>query len=376
MRRLCIYVIYDVQKKINPYIVTALSEIKKFVDDIVVVCNFGDKATDTSNIEQYTNEVYFRENIGFDAGAYKDAICHYIGKKKLHEYNELLLTNDTYFAPLYPFDEMFEMMENVECDFWGMTMHPGGYIESIGSFGKHIQSFFLVFRENVLKSRVFFLFWENLECAKTKDYTIRNYEIGINKCLTNSGFVGVSYLEQRGFLYTGPENINPYSSLSLELIKDYRIPMIKKTNFYGSNRWLVNAFKAYDYISRYTDYDTLLIEQYVREYQRKGFFGTYYDFETMEQFVSTHDKIYIYGAGKWGNILSEYFEYRRWSYEDIIVTHSNQLSLTEFRDITVGENDGIVIALAHKKDCDEVKEYIGCACREDQIFTPCYVNNE
>lgn len=74
MKRLCIYVIYDKQQKINPYIEAVLKEIKKFVADIIVVCNFDRIMSGEDILHRYASKVYFRYNIGYDAGAYKDAL--------------------------------------------------------------------------------------------------------------------------------------------------------------------------------------------------------------------------------------------------------------------------------------------------------------
>lgn len=57
MKRLCIYAIYNKQQKINPYIEAVLRELKKFVDDIIVVCNFDGIAEGGEYIRPYATKV-------------------------------------------------------------------------------------------------------------------------------------------------------------------------------------------------------------------------------------------------------------------------------------------------------------------------------
>lgn len=368
----CIYVIYDVQSVINPYIGEVLREILRFVKDIYVICNFPQLKKGLEYVAPYTEKVCFRENVGYDSGAYKDAIVDFIGIDALNQYDELLLTNDTYFAPIYPFDDMFSTMEDTECDFWGVTRHQGGFDADVGEFGSHIQSYFLCFKKKVFHSEAFRIFWEKYEYPNNKGEAIDRFELGINRCLLEHGFIGKAYTDVSDPPFLAEYGFNPYTRYALKMIRDHRIPMIKKTVFFGKNPYLISALRALEYIRDSTAYDSNLIKNYINEYQNKGLIGPYFDFREMDQFVIRHKRIYIYGAGVWGHIVADYLSNRDLTFESYLVTNPNNENEVAFADIKVERTDGIIIAQEYKEICDNIRDYIGCKVDDDQIFTPCY----
>ena len=379
MKRACIYVVFDKQKKINPYIRLVLSELIKFASDIYVVCNFDEILSGLDYIKPFVKSINCRNNVGFDAGAYKEMLNEVIGWDRILQYDELILTNDTYFAPIYPFDDMFRTMQKTDCDYWGMTRHPKGFLDGYGIFEEHIQSYFLCFKRDVVHNEKFKLFWTEFKLGDDKNSTIAGFELGINSCLTRMGYIGKAYMDQKPDFNIEIENANPYSRYAYELIRDAKMPIIKKTNFYGKNRWLMNTFEAADFIDKNTDYDMCLIWDYVDEYQKKGLMGPYYDFEDMESFVKSHKKIYIYGAGIWGEITAGYFKRKNWQFVCFLTTTDGEGEMAGkpirlFSETEIYDDDGIIIAQEFKENCDEIIEYMGDSYKS-QIFTPCYSEN-
>ena len=105
-----------------------------------------------------------RENVGFDVWGYKEAI-EKIGFDKLAEYDEVILLNYTFFAPIFPFSELFEWSEKQDVDFWGISDHaeikPNPYTGT-GILPKHIQSHFIAIRKSLLVSHEFQDYWKNM----------------------------------------------------------------------------------------------------------------------------------------------------------------------------------------------------------------------
>ena len=93
MKRICIYLTYDKQKIADKYIGFMLKELRTCVEFLVVVCNTPFIAEGRENLEAYADAVFYRENTGFDAGGYKDALCHLIGWDKVLAFDELVLVN-------------------------------------------------------------------------------------------------------------------------------------------------------------------------------------------------------------------------------------------------------------------------------------------
>ena len=93
MKRICIYLTYDKEGIIDKYIGYMLKELKTCVTNLVVVCNEIEVAKGKDILEEYADAIFYRENIGFDAGGFKDALCGFLGWKKVFQYDELVLVN-------------------------------------------------------------------------------------------------------------------------------------------------------------------------------------------------------------------------------------------------------------------------------------------
>lgn len=107
MKRLGIYLVYDNENIINPYIEYMLKELKTCLSHPVVVCNMGKVDHGKEILEQYGDEIFFRDNIGFDAGGFKDALCSFLGWEKVLQYEELVLVNDSMYGPFCPHERDF-----------------------------------------------------------------------------------------------------------------------------------------------------------------------------------------------------------------------------------------------------------------------------
>ncbi len=378
MKRLCIYVVYDIQQKINLYIQEVLREIKKYSTDIIVVCNFEKIFSGEEYLKPDAKEILCRKNKGLDAGAYKDVMMNLLSREYLESFDELILANDTFFAPIFSFYEMFDVMTNYSCDFWGITENSKGFSEIIGEYNSHIQSYFIVLKRSALQSDAFRKFWEEYEPSDDKNETIKNFEIGINRCLENAGLRGISYLRVTNkYDIDESENTNFYNKYAYELLHYLHIPIIKKANFQGKNQYLINSIKALRYIKESTEYDERLITSYIEEYQCKGLFGPYFDFKQLGIFVSKYNRIYVYGAGVWGNNIKDYFELMGWSIEAFLVTDlaDKKIMIRDaklFSDVKIAKTDGVIIAQEKEEVCNIIKQYIGEYVGMEQIFTPKY----
>ena len=142
--RYAIFVFYDRDGIVDEYNYVLLHEIKKYVKKLLIICNGDVNENGISGLNQYADEVIVRPNKGFDITAYKLGIFNekYL---ELVKYDEVIIFNNTFFGPLYPFSEMFDYMNQKDIDFWGMTefhevpFDPFGTIK-YGYIPKHIQS--------------------------------------------------------------------------------------------------------------------------------------------------------------------------------------------------------------------------------------------
>ncbi len=119
-KRLCIYFIYDKDGIIDDYIIYQLKDMKKNVLFLHCVINGTLTKEGKEKLEAIADEVFERENKGNDIGAYKAALEH-IGWDTINLYDELILTNNTCFGPVYPFREVFDWAKRQDIELWGLT---------------------------------------------------------------------------------------------------------------------------------------------------------------------------------------------------------------------------------------------------------------
>ena len=84
-----------------------LSELRDCTDELIVVCNETDIKHGKGLLEEYADAIYYRENIGFDAGGFKDALCSFVGWDKVSEFDELCWSTTPYSAHLKRWKKYF-----------------------------------------------------------------------------------------------------------------------------------------------------------------------------------------------------------------------------------------------------------------------------
>lgn len=266
-KRLGIFCSYDSEGIIDDYILFLLQDMKKNLSHLAIICNGILTPEGKRRLETITDDVVVRDNIGFDMEAWRQGIL----QKNLAEYDELVLFNDSFYGPLYPFSEVFDKMdaEKSDSDFWGLTIHgqmpdelklcPYGYIP------EHIQSYFLVIRKKMLHSYEFLEYWQNLQTPENFQEAIRLNEVCFTRVFLDKGFSYDVYCDTRKLEEKYNVNID-HSLIDVErLLKEYHCPVIKKKVFmtkrfhnlretYGDE-----ARRALHYISENTDYNLDLI---------------------------------------------------------------------------------------------------------------------
>ena len=263
MKRLCVFVTYDAQNRLDSYIGYMLRELRQAAGDLVVVCNCQ-YITGLSDIQPYADKIYVRENIGFDAGGFKDALCTYIGWDKIKEYDELLLVNDSLFGPFCPITDIFDEMDKRECDFWGLSACRVRLQMSHTSFApEHIQSFFLVFRSKLLHAPIFESFWESMPYYSTYTEIVNQYEIYLTDFFSKAGYSYDCYADaEANFTSNEKNNFNQYWWLPNELVRKRNFPFLKKKSIDHnslSQQTQETIPLVFDYIKNETNYDINLI---------------------------------------------------------------------------------------------------------------------
>lgn len=270
-RRLAIYATYDKEGKIDDYIFYCLNELKKIVRDIVVVSNNKILSNDRSRLS-FVESIYERDDEGFDMGGFAHVINILFEQHEIEKYEEIIFMNDSVFGPVYPFSEMFSIMNQREdIDFWGITKR--GISDFDGGdeiYPEHIQLYFYVVRKRMLHSQEFCDYWKYIP-SKVTDFrsAILNYEFEFTKYFEDKGYKWDVYCHADNYMTDNPKlNLSPYHYCSYQLIKDMRCPLLKRKLFTGdfiegkySDKSDLN--KTISYIEKYTDYNVDLIWSHI-----------------------------------------------------------------------------------------------------------------
>ena len=120
--RCVVFLFYDKDGIVDQYVLDMLDDLRENAAFVYVAVNGVITPEGRARLARHSDEVFCRVNAGFDVGGYRDAIFN-LGFRELAKYDELVLMNYTFFAPLYPFREMFETMNPKDLDFWGITKH-------------------------------------------------------------------------------------------------------------------------------------------------------------------------------------------------------------------------------------------------------------
>lgn len=364
MKRFCIFVTYDIENIADDYIGHMLQEMRKVTDFLVVVCNYGHIARGMENIQSYADKIFYRENKGFDVGAYKEVLCQYLNWDEVCKYDELVLINDSFYGPFYSFEDLFERIEDMDIDYWGLTRSPKGKLELANGceYSSHIQSYFFAFRRNVLINKEFRLFWENMELPLSFSQAIISYEFGLNQLLQDIGFLEMTVMDMHEFNIA--ENENPYLAYPYELIRDAKIPIFKRKSLSLRNKRFDNVIEALKYIENESNYDINLIFNHLSR------IGKGVSIIGLDRFYATYKKIYIYGAGLYGRNLAKYFAYKGWVFEKFLVTRLEKASeeCISFDNANITKNDGIIIAVGDENEFMDILKLVQKRCSKNQIF--------
>ena len=278
VRRAGIFVFFDRDGIVDRYVKYLLNDLRKNLDYLVIICNGKITVDGREELQLLCDEFYARENIGLDAGAFKDGFLKIFGWEKLNKFDEIVLVNDTFYGPVFPFFEIFREMNQRDVDFWGLTEH----YESFGSSGlgengvypSHIQTYFVAIRKPMFSSREFHEYWEKMETYDSFDKVVGNHEVIFTKHFRDLGFKGIAYCDLQDMKEENCQNINYYAFLPGVLVRERRFCAIKRKNFVlEQSEVLVHGGgeelrAAMDYVQFHTDYDVSMIwENLLRLYE-------------------------------------------------------------------------------------------------------------
>lgn len=255
MRRLAIYAHFDAASSVARHVLYHLEQLRELGFQICFVSNSEITVGDQQRLGRLCEKIIVRENTGLDFGMWKRALL----EQDLLPLDELLLTNSSIVGPLQPIAPLWQNPVLADCDFWGLTDNA---IPAL-----HLQSYFLVFRRQVIQSPRFIEFWHSVLPYRDKVQLIWSYEVGLTRWLMESGFkwqaifpqktIWPQALEQRSLarkiyhrLRQRDVSANDISLFAHELLLQSGMPYLKASLL--KKNWLqVPPQKTFDLLMQY-----------------------------------------------------------------------------------------------------------------------------
>lgn len=358
MKRLCVFVFYDKEGIVDSYIEYLLNDLKKCLNYLIIAVNGEVNDYGRKILEKYASQIVVRENRGFDAGAYKEILINVLGKEEIKKWDEIVLCNDTFYGPFVSFKDIFNKMNQKRIDFWGLNYIDNGFMS-------HIQSYFLVFRKDILINGDLLEYMEKYIHSNNRDisevYAV--FEVGL-----------FSYLKRKGYKYdtfTFNENYNIYSCADI-CIEKFQFPILKKRCFCLLNYNEKYLGRLLEYIRLEYVYDISLITQNVYRLYRVKIklngksYNQIADASTREKdakcvkedrilkFMQEYSDIYIYGTGIFAKHIWFKFHSDIKKFKGFIVSDKEEIEqdflyhypVKHYKDVE--ENISIIVGMGFK----------------------------
>lgn len=254
MKRLSLYVFYDKNGVVQDYVTYYIKGLQHIAQDIIVIINGNVSPEGRQKLDELGVDILVRDNKGWDFSAWKAAL-EYKGWDTILSYDEILLCNCSCYGPIYPFDSIFEKMNKMDCDFWGLNRH----LAVEGQFPAHIQSYFVVLRKKLVSDKIFQIYWKNLNVARSWRDAVHQ-ETHFTEYFERHGFRSCTFMPDEYEKMVHDTTIRlPHYLLS----KGF--PLLKRKLFFSDYHELIfcsngeQARDALEYIKNNTNYPEKLI---------------------------------------------------------------------------------------------------------------------
>ncbi|MGE4480318.1 rhamnan synthesis F family protein [Acidocella sp.] len=176
--RVVLFMHFDGRGAVRRQVLDYIQAFKESGRAVVFVTNSGGLRPEAMEaLRGLCAAVLVRRNIGYDFGAWADALEH-LGLPG-PDTEEVIMANDSVFGPLLPLGNMLRRLDYAKADIWGLT-------ES-WQVRYHLQSFFLAFGPKALRAEGFRAFWAGVRPVPVKSYIVKTYEVGVTQAMVKAG---------------------------------------------------------------------------------------------------------------------------------------------------------------------------------------------
>jgi lipopolysaccharide biosynthesis protein len=197
-KRIAIFAHFDRDGLIDEYVLRYLRGLKPVAQRTLFITDCELKPGEAAKLEGLADLVFSGRHGEYDFGSWKRGYAH-LGDT-LDDWDEVIVANDSCYAPLSPLEEVFARMDAVQCDFWGASATKTRHWCTFD----HLNSFFLVFRRPVLADPEFRAFWPQVTAQTHKKQVVEKYERGLSRLLVKRGHRWGSLVSPRPYLFPLP----------------------------------------------------------------------------------------------------------------------------------------------------------------------------
>lgn len=181
MNRVAIFAHYDRDGLIDDYVLHYLRGLRAVANRILFISDSPLTPERAAVLDGVAELIWAGRHGEYDFGSWKRGIAHLGGR--LRDCDELILANDSCYAPVFPFSDVFERAANIDCDAWSGTATG----DAAGQV-KHLNSYFLVFRRPVLSDPEFLAFWPAIVPQPGSGAVVEQYENRLSGMLLSRGY--------------------------------------------------------------------------------------------------------------------------------------------------------------------------------------------
>jgi lipopolysaccharide biosynthesis protein len=212
MKRIVLFAHYDRDGLIDDYVLRYLDGLREIAERILFVSDCELRDGQVARLADRAELIQAGRHGEYDFGSWKRAFA-FLGDA-IADWDEIVIANDSCYAPLHPFAGAFARMADAPCDFWSLT----GTTE-LGAL--HLNSYFIVFRRRVAADPAFRAFWPAVTAKPDHDAVIAAYEIGLSRLLIERGF------RLGSLLAIGPRVATSAPDYLSEILPRHGLPCVK-----------------------------------------------------------------------------------------------------------------------------------------------------
>lgn len=216
-KRVALAAMWDPDGIIDPYVQHYFRHLNNLG---YLVVGATDRDTELPSDAGWLSALAIRDCPGYDFTSWKAAFALF---PSLCRAEEVILLNDSVFAPFGSFEPVFAAMRNIACDFWGLC-------ESWQRL-PHLQSYFISLGKKALQSEALGFFFSRVQARANRDYAV-DLEVALTAWLVLHGLRAGAFIPARALPM---QAVSPIHLFWRQLIERHGVPVLKRNIMTGQN---------------------------------------------------------------------------------------------------------------------------------------------